>query len=518
MHALPSNEALITPRRTGHPLLICLMIGLLMAAAIAHALTASWFPAWSDDVMQADAAVNLYLGNGWTSTAWQSQSADSFWAANNPLYTLLLYFWMCFSGLSVTSVRVFGFCVCCVASGIIAITMFTQRMILRTETVAATVLLLTCNDAVAGLYRTGRADSVTLLVCAIVFAALATCATTPARLWGIFLSGLPIFAAGLHAVPAIIAVALFSHYMVRRLRFVAIATLAGGSTVGLAILALIFSLNGALLTFISQTFISGYSLGGAIAQAVVLWDDKSFNRLVEMLHLVTPWALAESILINNTAAAVMIGLLIARMNPSSGNYTHRICSVGLGYGIFVPIAMSLAGRYPPYYSWMATTPALCCLMVALERKWHAPRTLVAFVFLTTALLVVCLGLPVRILKDNGIYGPIGWGQTEAMCLAAFKTTDVVYGDPIVYFNLKQRGIRLYLPTYGGGRGYPRLSSREQDSITALILRSPPADQDILRVGGVWKVEESYFIKYWSEDPSEFDVLRRAVVRSTDQKP
>jgi hypothetical protein len=518
MHALPSNGTLVTPPRTARSVLFCLMVGLLLAAAIAHALTASWFPAWSDDVMQADAAVNLYLGNGWTSTAWQSQPADSFWAANNPMYTLLLYFWMCFAGLSVTSIRVFGFCVCSVASGIIAITMFSQRIILRAETVAATVLLLTCDDAVAGLYRTGRADSVTLLVCAIVFAALATCATASARLWVVFLSGLPIFAAGLHAVPAIIAVALVSHFMVRRLRLAPIAALTGGATAGLAILASIFALNNALLTFISQTFVSGYSLGGAIVQAIVLWDDKSFNRLVEMLHLVTPWALAESILINNTAATVMIGMLIARMNPSSGSYVRRMCNAGLGYGIFVPIVMSAAGRYPSYYSWMATTPALCCLMVALERKLHAPLTPTAFVFPATALLVICLGLPLRILKDNDIYGPIGWGQTEAMCSAAFSPTDVVYGDPIVYFNLKQRGIRLYLTTYGGGRGYPRLSSQEQDSITALILRSPPADRDVLRVGGVWQLEESYLIKYWSDGPSEFGVLRRAVVKSADQKP
>src|SRR5580658_8324525 len=60
---------------------------------------------WIDEVMYADPAVNLYLGNGFTSSAWYVQHADEFWAGNVPLHSALLYLWLKAFGFSILSVR-----------------------------------------------------------------------------------------------------------------------------------------------------------------------------------------------------------------------------------------------------------------------------------------------------------------------------------------------------------------------------------------------------------------------------
>src|ERR1700733_10639900 len=60
---------------------------------------------WTDEVMYADPAVNLYLGHGFTSSAWYAQPADAFWAGNVPLHSALLYLWLKLFGFSILAVR-----------------------------------------------------------------------------------------------------------------------------------------------------------------------------------------------------------------------------------------------------------------------------------------------------------------------------------------------------------------------------------------------------------------------------
>src|SRR5215471_14715245 len=68
--------------------------------------TASRYPfVWTDEVMYADPAVNLYLGHGFTSTAWYAQPSNEFWAGNVPLHSTLLFLWLKIFGFSITTIR-----------------------------------------------------------------------------------------------------------------------------------------------------------------------------------------------------------------------------------------------------------------------------------------------------------------------------------------------------------------------------------------------------------------------------
>src|SRR2546428_3368047 len=82
------------------------VIGLLLAFLVVNLLTSTRYPyVWIDEVMYSDPAVNLYLGNGLTSTAWYVQSSHEFCAGNVPLHSLLLYLWLKLFGFSILAAR-----------------------------------------------------------------------------------------------------------------------------------------------------------------------------------------------------------------------------------------------------------------------------------------------------------------------------------------------------------------------------------------------------------------------------
>src|SRR5690349_18811487 len=67
----------------------------LLGFVLVNLATASRYPfVWIDEVMYSDPAVNLHLGNGFTSTAWYAQSSNEFLAGNVPLHSLLLCAWI----------------------------------------------------------------------------------------------------------------------------------------------------------------------------------------------------------------------------------------------------------------------------------------------------------------------------------------------------------------------------------------------------------------------------------------
>jgi hypothetical protein len=69
---------LVSQRSRRETLLVIALCGAVLAFNLA---TAERFPVpWVDEIMFADPAVNLLLGNGFTSSAWFGQRKDAFWA------------------------------------------------------------------------------------------------------------------------------------------------------------------------------------------------------------------------------------------------------------------------------------------------------------------------------------------------------------------------------------------------------------------------------------------------------
>ena len=80
------------------------------------------------------------------------------------------------------------------------------------------------------------------------------------------------------------------------------------------------------------------------------------------------------------------------------------------------------------------------------------------------------------------------------------TADVVFADAVVYYVAKGDGVPFMSTSYGGGRGYLKLSAEESRSVSLLIVPPDYADEAQAIVGGAW------FERGQIRSPYGFDLL------------
>ncbi|MDH4276258.1 MAG: hypothetical protein OEW08_14590, partial [Gammaproteobacteria bacterium] len=96
------------------------LLGIFATFFVVNFLTAERFPVvWLDEVMFIDPAINLYLGNGFNSTAWPYQDHDRQFAGYPPLYALLLTVWMHITSIQPTGLRSMNYVFAILSTGAI---------------------------------------------------------------------------------------------------------------------------------------------------------------------------------------------------------------------------------------------------------------------------------------------------------------------------------------------------------------------------------------------------------------
>lgn len=461
-----------------------LLAGCYLAVNIA---TATSFAPWVDEVMQIDAGVNLALGHGWTSTAWQSQSRHEFWAGNNPIYPLAVWIWTSLLGFSPLVVRSVNYCLALAIAWLIADTSKRTGLVTTAGGQAVIAALVLCNQSVAFVARSGRADLVTLGV-VVVLVRVYVLATDPlTRSRNLTLAAVPLLAAGLQAIPYVVVLLVLARlagrpWSGRDLRSIALGTTAGG-----LLLAALHLWQGSLRAFVAQTFASGYNLLGATAQALILRDDAAVERWTDQLRALAPRSLIE-VLARDQSSLPLIAFLVAvaiRYRSEARAAPGMAARVGLVAAGLVPVAMLAAGRYAFYYAWMAAVPLGVAFAVTLESLRSKAASTMSAIGLVAAIGSIALGLPRTIWNQVGQTPPGAYESFDLELARVVRADDFVLGDPIVYYAVKPRAARFYSLTYSGGRGYPRMSDDEREGITLILTRRTDSASAMRRVDGEW---------------------------------
>ena len=82
---------------------------LLLLGIILNLTTTRLYPTvWADEILWSEPAINLIRTGDFTTSVWQLQPANTFWAAQSPLYPLLLSVWLRFTGFSLQAIRSFN--------------------------------------------------------------------------------------------------------------------------------------------------------------------------------------------------------------------------------------------------------------------------------------------------------------------------------------------------------------------------------------------------------------------------
>ena len=440
--------------------------------------TSLWYPLpWCDEIMYTDPSVNFVLGNGFTSTAWPSISSDSFWSGNCPLYQFILIPWIYCFGIGPTQVRSLNVINIIISNVFIIIAMRRFGLFKSFYTICFFSLLVFCGIGLAHMARDGRPDSIRLLVASIGLFSY----TAPIKYRAIFLvlAGMLFIPAGLQLIPLIIAgycatlVYFGKSILGDHLRF-----FIGISTGGILLIFLYF-INNSLVSFISNTFASGITTSGDIAQIILINDNKVWNRvggrLETLAYFYTIWTEEFSTkyyIIFCFFSVIFYGKKMASMTAIS--FCICIC-------ILAPIFSLLMAKYIIWYSWVGAIPLYLAVCLIFD------NALVRYKYLIGGflLLISFASYPMQLFSIGSMHYD-NFKKLEEFAEQNIYKDDCIYSDDVIYYFVKPKVLEYYSTGYAGGRGFPDIPQIEKSKINVLFQPIGSIQYSMERLGGVWE--------------------------------
>src|SRR4028119_1304776 len=152
MYNFPSA---VTPSRSESLIVtIVLLVFLLLGFVVASRLPIN-NGTMVDEIMFIDPATNLYLGNGFTSSAWFAQAKNEFWAGYPPLYSLILFLWMQIFGFSIATAKSLNYVLIIVAGLLLWLSVIRLNLVNSTRSRVTLIAIFLANLEDSFNYRTG---------------------------------------------------------------------------------------------------------------------------------------------------------------------------------------------------------------------------------------------------------------------------------------------------------------------------------------------------------------------------
>ena len=426
-----------------------LSVLLLLGAFVAvNLVTATRFPiVWGDEVVVTDPAVNLCLGRGFTSSAWNAATRDRFWAGNVPLHEGVLYLWLRVFGVSPLAVRSLNIALLAVSALSLWAAVRRAGFITLARNRLLFLLVAFSGYATGFAWHSGRHDDVSILL-----ASLATLAFTfersRTRLISLALLGALFPFAGLQLV-AFAGIFCLTLVLASRLKYLKEScAIAAGMAAGAVGVYALYASHGVWSDFLGSLRMSR-SMGGS-----GLPKDPSLYLLF--------------------AAGVMLAIGELRrgtFRPGSP------LGFGLLVGVAVPGGMMAIGHFPTYYSWMAYIPLSAGVL-------SSPRALTLkgahAVAATALILLACaVGLPLQVASAVNFWRVRDYGRVEAYVNSLIRADDWIYCEPAAYYPSTRRSRNVFLRTYFA------MTPEEKARISILIVPPREAPTDMARLGGTW---------------------------------
>ena len=483
-------------------------LSVLAAALVAFvafnlAITLDLQPVWLDEVTVADPAVNLYLGRGFTSTGWQYQPKEQFWASNAPLHQILLFHWLKAFKLSPHSVRSMNFVL--MAGIILMLWLSSVRMgFVRTwQGRLAMFACLTCSSGLTFNYCAGRYDCIGIWLCVTLLFAFSL--ATDWQRWTVMVAAsvfIPL--AGVNLLPYVVlmaglCVAMFGRRYLRELGAIALGLALGGT-----FLYILYATN--QVVHVILTSAGGHALHDVVDKTAdgVRDGDAQHKVLYTLTHL--PLMLLARLKdlptwYTHDRSYVLLALFVV----SSAVLAYRrrelqrvsVLWFGAAAALLVPLVLGFARNYPFYYSWMSLIPLSVSGAALVSQLFEAPSTWAQRAGVTALVLGACYwGMPYRLIElREGPWLAAPYRQLDAFLAANARESDCAYADFEPYYGLIARTRYTLLPTYKD-----MLSEQERSELSLIVVRRQNAETAQQLAGGTWhKVGEL-------DAPEPYDVV------------
>jgi len=442
------------------------LAGLLAAVLALNLATGQRSPAvWIDEVAYADPAVNVWLGRGFTSSAWYAQGDTEFWAGNVPLYSAMLYVWLRLFGFSIVAVRSINYLLIIPAIVLLWLGVRRHGLISSPGWRLFMVALVLLGFCVCFSYRSGRPDVLCILLACVAFLAC-TITHKRLRLAAVCAVGVLFPIAGLHLVAyALVLWGVLLPFLGRRYLAEWAALGIGCLLGGLALFAF-YSFHGVWEQFVAST-VGTHAVGGA--EGRLRWR--------------IPGGLKDPSFLLLLLAALVLAVALKRQ----GRFVWRSpLGFALAAGLIIPLSINLLRKtYPCYYGWMAYIPVSVTLCAALAARPPLPR-LIGKVAMPMLVGLACLaGLPVVTVLTLLEWDQRDYRHVEQLIQRHVRPEDVVFCEGAAYYALKLRN-----PLLTGLRRLWSASPEEAARINVLVMNPSRFELAQKSVGGQWRACES----------------------------
>ncbi|MHC5596208.1 MAG: hypothetical protein ACYTXC_09670 [Nostoc sp.] len=430
---------------------------------------------WWDEILYVDPAVNLYLGQGFNSSAWFAQSKDEFFAGYPPLYSFLLYLWMQMFGFSLRVARSVNYSLAVISALILWKTTIRLNLVASGIWRVFLLALLFVSVGYGFDFRPGRPD---ILMTALAMIAFLAYSIKIKYLRYLSLTCICVFFpfSGLSLIAyTVIFSSLILLYLKRSFlkEFAAIIT---GLAVGSLSLFGFYSTHGAWKGFVASVMAnSSLSLPG------------SKGTLLDKLLLNI-----SSVFSGGPIKWLLVSILaIAIYKIVKGEFRfHSFASFGVAAGFIIPFAMRTVGSYPSYYGWMTCVPVSVCICSEIPKliPSHGQRSIRPVVVGLTIFLL--LFAPPLHLDSFVTIWRSDYSAIENFVSRNVSKNDWVMGDPLTYYALKNKAEVVFHPFY-----IPIVSEKEKERISVIIAQpySLTLERDgkffaskiISKLGGYW---------------------------------
>lgn len=496
------------------PIIEGLSVVLILVAFVAVCITTTLAlqPVWLDEVTVADPAVNLYFGKGFTSTGWQYQTKDEFWASNAPLHQILLYHWMLIFGFNPVSVRSINFILMGVTIGLIWLSVYRLKLVTTAQARFMLIALLIGGAGTTFNYLIGRYDCTGIFLIAAAFLAYSI-----PLIWlrNLTLLSIGIFIpiAGVNLIPyGFIICSLLLIYLKKSFIREAIS-LSFGATIGLLFLYILYVTNGVAKVLLTSA--GGHGLAGTIdklspdlgkaelAVKIKFVITHIPQILAIRLKNIPEWFLTDPSFIS--LLLLLTGLIIYTRHKKDF-HIRSVASFGLIVSIAVPLILGILRDYPFYYSWMAYIPLSICVTSEISRLWGTHYRFTAVHFLVIAVITyACIpGLPIKLLTS---FRDQSWQRNytkvEQFIASNVSNKDKAYSDFEAYYPVKQTAEYVLLPTYRD-----MMSDKEKQEVSILVIMPENYKSATSLFEGKWyeaaslKEPEPYNLKIYRKSVSQ----------------
>lgn len=516
------------PTKSSEAIVLAIVLLVFLLISFVQAFRLVKINPWQDQIMFVDPAVNLYFGNGFTSSAWFAQTNNEFWAGYPPLYSFILYLWMRIVGFGnytapTLNCLLVATCIVILWRAVIRLNLINSAKIRLIFLTLVLVELIYINTA-----QRGRPD--VLMAC---FAATALLIYSIPRkglrhklllLLSIFI---PLTA--LAAVAYTVLICSLLLIFLRKPFLKECIFIVSGLIIGFLLLYILYASNGVWLGFINSilknptlAFAQRDKIGGLFGNRILdflvclCFSLSIFEVLKRRFNQFSP-----SVLSFISISLIPLGMLAIALTrpyyslvvalPLALWQFNRFSPLSFGlFAIFwIPIGMRLMSAFPWYYSWMLVVPLAIVAFSSLDKLFKpAFDRQLKFSVLGSILVILLIVAPYSGYVDlvlnwkSSSYLPV-----ESFVQTALKTVDKdrewVLCDPILYFAAKKEN-RVILYQYY----LDAITPEEKEKVSTIIIRPQFLLESQDKLGGKWRKDsESLFVSNL-EEKVNLEIYRR----------